>query len=45
MVLLDHSWSNHAGVERVMDFCTNAQLEKIFRTVPEFEKMLVLSAH
>lgn len=43
MVLFDRSWYNRAGVERVMGFCTPAELEEFFRTVPEFEKMLVRS--
>ena len=43
MVLLDRSWYNRAGVERVMGFCTDAQYEEFFRTVPDFEKMLVRS--
>jgi polyphosphate kinase len=43
MVLFDRSWYNRAGVERVMDFCTDAEYEEFFRTVPEFEKMLLRS--
>ena len=43
MVLFDRSWYNRAGVERVMGFCTDAQYEEFFRTVPDFEKMLVRS--
>ena len=43
MVLFDRSWYNRAGVERVMGFCTDDQYEEFFRTVPEFEKMLVSS--
>jgi len=43
MVLFDRSWYNRAGVERVMDFCTDAEYEEFFRSVPEFEKMLVRS--
>ena len=43
MVLFDRSWYNRAGVERVMGFCTDDELEEFFRTVPEFEKMLVRS--
>jgi polyphosphate kinase len=43
MVLFDRSWYNRAGVERVMGFCDDAQYEEFFRTVPEFEKMLVRS--
>ena len=43
IVLLDRSWYNRAGVERVMGFCTDEQYEEFFRTVPEFERMLVRS--
>jgi polyphosphate kinase 2 len=43
IVLFDRSWYNRAGVERVMGFCTAAEVEEFFRTVPEFERMLVRS--
>ena len=43
IVLFDRSWYNRAGVERVMGFCSDGELEEFFRTVPEFEKMLVRS--
>ena len=43
IVLFDRSWYNRAGVERVMHFCTDDQYEEFFRTVPEFERMLVRS--
>jgi polyphosphate kinase 2 len=43
IVLFDRSWYNRAGVERVMGFCTEADVEEFFRSVPEFEKMLVRS--
>lgn len=43
MVLFDRSWYNRAGVERVMGFCTEQQVEEFFRSVPEFEKMLIRS--
>ena len=43
MVLFDRSWYNRAGVERVMGFCSDEQYEEFFRTVPEFERMLVRS--
>ncbi|MES2974558.1 MAG: polyphosphate kinase 2 [Pseudomonadota bacterium] len=43
IVLFDRSWYNRAGVERVMGFCTDEQYEEFFRSVPEFEKMLVRS--
>ncbi|MFO1083970.1 MAG: polyphosphate kinase 2 [Reyranellaceae bacterium] len=43
IVLFDRSWYNRAGVERVMGFCNEADVEEFFRTVPEFERMLVRS--
>jgi len=43
IVLFDRSWYNRAGVERVMGFCTDEDYEEFFRSVPEFEKMLVRS--
>ena len=43
IVLFDRSWYNRAGVERVMGFCTVEQYEEFFRSVPEFERMLVRS--
>ncbi len=43
MVLFDRSWYNRAGVEKVMGFCSDDQYEEFFRTVPEFERMLVRS--
>ena len=43
IVLFDRSWYNRAGVERVIGFCTDAQYEEFFESVPEFERMLVRS--
>src|SRR4051812_22514201 len=43
MVLFDRSWYNRAGVERVMGFASAAEVEEFFRSVPEFERMLVRS--
>ena len=43
MVLFDRSWYNRAGVEKVMGFCTDDEYEEFFRSVPEFERMLVRS--
>ena len=43
IVLFDRSWYNRAGVERVMGFCSDNEYEEFFRSVPEFEKMLVRS--
>jgi polyphosphate kinase 2 len=43
IVLFDRSWYNRAGVERVMGFCSDSEYEEFFRSVPEFERMLVRS--
>lgn len=43
ITLFDRSWYNRAGVERVMGFCSEADVEDFFQTVPEFEDMLVRS--
>jgi polyphosphate kinase 2 len=43
IVLFDRSWYNRAGVEHVMGFCTAAEYDEFFRSVPEFERMLVRS--
>jgi polyphosphate kinase 2 len=43
IVLFDRSWYNRAGVERVMGFCSEADVEEFFRSVPEFERMLIRS--
>jgi polyphosphate kinase 2 len=43
LVLFDRSWYNRAGVERVMGFCTDEEYQEFFRSVPEFERMLVRS--
>lgn len=43
MVILDRSWYNRAGVERVMGFCTKPELKEFLRACPEFEKMLIRS--
>ncbi len=43
MVLFDRSWYNRAGVEKVMGFCSEDEVEEFFRSVPEFERMLVRS--
>ena len=41
IVLMDRSWYNRAGVERVMGYCTPEQHERFLEQVPEFERMLV----
>jgi polyphosphate kinase len=43
IVLFDRSWYNRAGVERVMGFCSEDDVAEFFRSVPEFERMLVRS--
>jgi polyphosphate kinase len=43
IVLFDRSWYNRAGVERVMGFCTAAEVEEFFHSCPEFERMLIRS--
>ncbi|WP_327365560.1 polyphosphate kinase 2 [Streptomyces sp. NBC_01217] len=41
VVLLDRSWYNRAGVERVMGFCTMEEHQRFLRQCPIFERMLV----
>ena len=43
IVLFDRSWYNRAGVEPVMEFCTQEEHKEFLHEVPEFEKMLVNS--
>jgi polyphosphate kinase 2 len=41
MVLFDRSWYNRSGVERVMGFCSDDDVEAFFKAVPQFEQMLI----
>ena len=41
IVLLDRSWYNRAGVERVMGYCTEDETKAFLKQAPVFEKMLV----
>ncbi|WP_232496171.1 polyphosphate kinase 2 [Novosphingobium kaempferiae] len=41
IVLFDRSWYNRAGVERVMGYATQAEVEAFLRHAPTFEKMLI----
>ena len=41
VVLFDRSWYNRAGVERVMNFCTEEQYRHFLTACPQFEKGLV----
>jgi polyphosphate kinase 2 (PPK2 family) len=42
-VLFDRSWYNRAGVERVMGFATQEQVDEFMRSCPMFERMLIRS--
>ena len=41
IVLFDRSWYNRAGVEKVMGFADDAQVEAFLKQAPVFEKQLV----
>src|SRR6201984_3735764 len=41
IVIFDRSWYNRAGVERVMGFCTEAEVKRFLEMVPAFEKVVV----
>jgi len=43
MVLFDRSWYNRAGVERVMNFCTEEEYREFLNSCPHFERMLIRS--
>jgi polyphosphate kinase 2 len=43
IVIFDRSWYNRAGVERVMGFCTDADVEAFFKAVPLVERAIVAS--
>ncbi len=43
IVLLDRSWYNRAGVEKVMGFCSDDEHAEFLRFCPEFESALVRS--
>jgi len=41
IVIFDRSWYNRAGVERVMGFCTEQQVQDFLNAVPQVEKAIV----
>lgn len=43
IVIFDRSWYNRAGVERVMGFCTEEQVESFLRIVPSVERTIIES--
>ena len=40
IVIFDRSWYNRAGVEKVMGFATEKQVEQFYVACPQFEQML-----
>ncbi|MNZ44171.1 Polyphosphate kinase 2 [compost metagenome] len=43
VVIFDRSWYNRAGVERVMGFCTDEQVQNFLDLAPGFERLMVNS--
>src|SRR6266513_5614638 len=43
IVIFDRSWYNRAGVERVMEFCSEEDTRRFLKLVPMFEKLMVHS--
>ena len=41
IVLMNRSWYNRAGVERVLGYCSSAEYDEFLQTAPAFERMLV----
>jgi len=41
IVIFDRSWYNRAGVERVMEFCTEKQADHFLRAIPGVEKAII----
>jgi polyphosphate kinase len=41
VVIFDRSWYNRAGVERVMEFCTEEKAKRFLEMVPAFERVVV----
>ena len=41
IILFDRSWYNRAGVERVMNFCSDEDYERFMRVVPYVEREIV----
>ena len=45
IVFFDRSWYNRAGVERVMNFCSNEQYKEFIIQVSHLEQMLIESGY
>jgi polyphosphate kinase len=43
VVIFDRSWYNRAGVERVMGFCAEEQVERFLQMVPAAERVIIES--
>ena len=43
IVILDRSWYNRSGVEKVMGFCSDKEYINFLQTCPDFESMLISS--
>src|SRR6185369_7353824 len=43
VVIFDRSWYNRAGVERVMGYCSESQVERFLKMAPTFERIVVES--
>lgn len=41
IVMFDRSWYNRAGVERVMNFCTDNEYRTFMNQAPDFERSLI----
>jgi len=41
VILFDRSWYNRAGVERVMNFCSDYEYERFLKMTPAFEQVLI----
>jgi len=41
IVIFDRSWYNRAGVERVMGFATDEQVERFLDLIPKFERTII----
>jgi len=41
VVIWDRSWYNRAGVERVMNFCSEEAVKRFLQLTPDFEKVMV----
>lgn len=43
VVIFDRSWYNRAGVERVMGFCSDEQVQRFLKMAPHVEKVMIES--